>query len=88
MKVWQSLLLVVATLVFEQGVFGRADLARAQNNYPNRSLQLVVTVERGRPGDYRDLAVEVEHGIGVRPWRLPRGCRSAGRRSTSPTGSR
>ena len=56
MKVWQSLLLVVATLVFEQGVFGHADLARAQSNYPNRPLQLVVTVP---PGGAADLVARI-----------------------------
>jgi tripartite-type tricarboxylate transporter receptor subunit TctC len=56
MKVWQSLLLVVATLVFEQGVFGHADLAHAQSNYPNRPLQLVVTVP---PGGAADLVARI-----------------------------
>jgi tripartite-type tricarboxylate transporter receptor subunit TctC len=51
MKVWQSLLLVVAALVLEQGAFGHTDLARAQSNFPNRSLQLVVTVPPGGAAD-------------------------------------
>jgi tripartite-type tricarboxylate transporter receptor subunit TctC len=47
MRVWQSLLLAVAALVFDQ-----ADLAHAESNYPNRSIQLVVTVPPGGAADF------------------------------------
>ena len=47
MRSLPSLLLVVATLVFAQ-----ADIARAQNNYPNRPIQLVVTVPPGGAADF------------------------------------
>jgi tripartite-type tricarboxylate transporter receptor subunit TctC len=42
-----SLLLVAATFVFAQ-----ADVARAQANYPNRPIQLVVTVPPGGAADF------------------------------------
>ena len=47
MRRFQSLLLVVGTLVFvETGSAG------AQTNYPNRPLQLVVTVPPGGAADF------------------------------------
>jgi tripartite-type tricarboxylate transporter receptor subunit TctC len=49
MKIWQSLLPAVAAVVFAQG--DHVDLARAQSNYPNRPLQLVVTVPPGGAAD-------------------------------------
>src|SRR3954468_10238701 len=42
-----SLLLLAATLVFAQ-----ADIARGQNDYPNRPIQLVVTVPPGGAADF------------------------------------
>ncbi len=47
MKSVPSLLLIVAALVFAQ-----ADVARAQANYPNRPIQLVVTVPPGGAADF------------------------------------
>jgi tripartite-type tricarboxylate transporter receptor subunit TctC len=47
MKVRQSLLLVVASLVFHQ-----VHPARAQSNYPNRPIGLVVTVPPGGAADF------------------------------------
>jgi tripartite-type tricarboxylate transporter receptor subunit TctC len=47
MKVVQSLLLVVASLVFHQ-----ADLARAQSDYPNRPIAVIVTVPPGGAADF------------------------------------
>jgi tripartite-type tricarboxylate transporter receptor subunit TctC len=47
MRVWQSLLLAVAALVFDQ-----AGLAYAESNYPNRPIQLVVTVPPGGAADF------------------------------------
>src|SRR5437762_993858 len=47
MKSLQSLLLVIAALVFDQ-----PDPARAQTNYPNRPIQLVVTVPPGGAADF------------------------------------
>src|SRR5258708_38523518 len=46
MKVWRSLLLAAAVLVFDY-----AGLARADSNYPSRPLQLVVTVPPGGAAD-------------------------------------
>jgi tripartite-type tricarboxylate transporter receptor subunit TctC len=47
MKVRQSLLLVVASLVFHQ-----AHPARAESNYPNRPISLIVTVPPGGAADF------------------------------------
>ncbi len=47
MRSLRSLLLVIATLVFDQ-----PDPARAQANYPNRPIQLVVTVPPGGAADF------------------------------------
>jgi tripartite-type tricarboxylate transporter receptor subunit TctC len=47
MKSLPRFLLVVATFVFAQ-----ADVARAQTNYPNRPIQLVVTVPPGGAADF------------------------------------
>jgi tripartite-type tricarboxylate transporter receptor subunit TctC len=47
MKHVQSLLLVIAALVFDQ-----PDPARAQTNYPSRPIQLVVTVPPGGAADF------------------------------------
>jgi tripartite-type tricarboxylate transporter receptor subunit TctC len=47
MRVWQSLLLAVAALVFDQ-----AGLAHGESNYPNRPIQLVVTVPPGGAADF------------------------------------
>jgi tripartite-type tricarboxylate transporter receptor subunit TctC len=47
MRVWQSLLPAVAALVFDQ-----AGLAYAESNYPNRPIQLVVTVPPGGAADF------------------------------------
>ena len=47
MRRLQSLLLVVATLVF-----AHASIACAQNSYPNRPIQLVVTVPPGGAADF------------------------------------
>jgi tripartite-type tricarboxylate transporter receptor subunit TctC len=47
MRVWQSILLAVAALVFDQ-----AGLAYAESNYPNRPIQLVVTVPPGGAADF------------------------------------
>ena len=47
MRSLSSLLLLAATLVFAQ-----ADIARGQNDYPNRPIQLVVTVPPGGAADF------------------------------------
>jgi tripartite-type tricarboxylate transporter receptor subunit TctC len=47
MRSLSSLLLLAATLVFSQ-----ADIARGQNDYPNRPIQLVVTVPPGGAADF------------------------------------
>src|SRR6266852_3584131 len=47
MKSLQSLLLVIAALVFDQ-----PSPARAQANYPSRPIQLVVTVPPGGAADF------------------------------------
>jgi tripartite-type tricarboxylate transporter receptor subunit TctC len=50
MRAWQKLLLV--TVAVGQIVLGEAVAARAQNGYPNRALQLVVTVPPGGAADF------------------------------------
>ena len=50
MRVWQKLLLAV--VVVGQVVLGWAGAVRAQNGYPNRALQLVVTVPPGGAADF------------------------------------
>jgi tripartite-type tricarboxylate transporter receptor subunit TctC len=52
MRVWQGLLLAAATIVFEQGAFDQTSRARAESSYPNRPLQLVVTVPPGGAADF------------------------------------
>ena len=47
MRSLSSLLLLAATFVFAQ-----ADIARGQNDYPNRPIQLVVTVPPGGAADF------------------------------------
>jgi tripartite-type tricarboxylate transporter receptor subunit TctC len=51
MRSLPSFLLIVAAQIFAQVVFAQADATRAQTNYPNRPLQLVVTVPPGGAAD-------------------------------------
>ena len=61
MRVFQSLLLVVAALVC-----GGADLAHAQPGYPSRPIQLVVTVPPGGAADFvaRLVAAKLADALG------------------------
>jgi tripartite-type tricarboxylate transporter receptor subunit TctC len=51
MRIRQSVLLAAAAVVFGQAFVGPAGLAQAESNYPNRPLQLVVTVPPGGAAD-------------------------------------
>jgi tripartite-type tricarboxylate transporter receptor subunit TctC len=51
MRSLPSFLSIVAAQIFAQVVFAQADATRAQANYPNRPIQLVVTVPPGGAAD-------------------------------------
>jgi tripartite-type tricarboxylate transporter receptor subunit TctC len=51
MRIWQSFLLAAAAVVFGQTFVGPASPAQAESAYPNRALQLVVTVPPGGAAD-------------------------------------
>jgi len=54
MRIWQRLLRVVATVVFAQVVCAQAvfdQVVRAESAYPNRPLQIIVTVPPGGAAD-------------------------------------
>jgi tripartite-type tricarboxylate transporter receptor subunit TctC len=51
MRIWQSFLLAAAAVVFGQTFVGPAGPAQAESTYPNRPLQLVVTVPPGGAAD-------------------------------------
>src|SRR5260370_25659933 len=50
MKVWRYVLLASAAVV--SGLLGCTDLTRAESSYPNRPIQLVVTVPPGGAADF------------------------------------
>jgi tripartite-type tricarboxylate transporter receptor subunit TctC len=51
MRIWQSFLLAAAAVVFGQTFVDPASPAQAESAYPNRALQLVVTVPPGGAAD-------------------------------------
>jgi tripartite-type tricarboxylate transporter receptor subunit TctC len=51
MRIWQSFLLAAAAVVFGQTLIGLAGPVQAESAYPNRPLQLIVTVPPGGAAD-------------------------------------